>query len=96
MIDHQCLLELLGIPSMDILQRSHRSWVEEAVSLERNVRDSKWPESIAVGSENFVAMVKRQPGLRAKGRKISKSTHVCQLRETQFPYRAISGAKMAF
>jgi hypothetical protein len=42
--------------------------VEEAHSLERRVGDSRWSESTAVGSEGLVAMVKKQLGLRGKGR----------------------------
>ncbi len=88
LIDHQCLMDLLAIPSMEMLQRSHRSWVEEALSMERSARDGKWSESIAVGSKGFVAMVKRQLGLRAKGRKMAESRDECQLREAQSPYSA--------
>ncbi len=66
-------MDLLDIPSMDMLQRSHRGWVEESLRVERSARDSKWSESIAVGSKGFVATVKKQLGLRAKGRKITES-----------------------
>ena len=79
-----------------MLQRSHKSWVEKAISAESSARNGKWSESIAVGSKGFVAIVKKQLGFRAKGRKITKSLDGCQLRETQFPYSAISGGKMAF
>jgi putative transposase len=89
LIDHQCLMDLLDIPSMDLLQRSHRGWVEEALRVEGGARDSKWSESIAVGSRGFVAMVKKQLGIRAKGREINESPEECQLRETQVPYSAI-------
>ncbi len=78
-------MNLLGIPSMDMLQRSHRKWVEESLIAQGNRRDGKWSESIAVGSKRFVAMVKKQLGLRAKGRKITESPDDCQLRETQLP-----------
>jgi putative transposase len=91
LIDHRCLMELLGIPSVDMLQRSHRDWVEESLRAERSARNGKWSESIAVGSKGFVAMVKKQLGFRAKGRKITESHEECQLRETQFPYSATSG-----
>jgi putative transposase len=76
LIDHKCLMDLLDITSMDILKRSHRGWVEEALGIGRSARDSKWSESIAVGSKGFVAMVKKQLGLSAKGRKIiAESPH---------------------
>ncbi len=91
LIDHWCLMDLFGIPSLDMLQESHRTWVEESLRVERSTRDSKWSESIAVGDKGFVARIKKQLGLRAKGRKISESPGECQLRETQFPYGTISG-----
>jgi hypothetical protein len=84
-------MNLLDIPSMDKLQRSHRDWVEESLGAERGARDSKRSESIAVGSKGFVAMVKRQLGLRAKGLKTTESPDECQFRETQFSNSAISG-----
>ena len=87
LIDHQCLMDLLDIPSMDMLQRS------ESLRVEKSARDSKWSESIAVGSKAFVAMVGKQLGLRAKGRKITESPDECQLRETQFLYSPISGGE---
>jgi putative transposase len=93
LIDHRCLMDLLGIPSIDMLQRSHRDWVEESLRAEGSARNGKWSDSIAVGSIGFVAMVKKQLGLRAKGRKITESPEECQLRETQFPYSAVSGGE---
>ena len=93
LIDHHCLMDLLGVPSMDVLQRSHREWVEEALSNETSARESKWSESIAVGSKGFVARVRNQLGFRAKGRKIIEMPQECQLREIQFPYSAISGVE---
>jgi len=91
LVDHRCLIDLLRIPSMDILQSSHRGWVEEDLRVERRARDSRCSESIAVGNKLFVAMVKKQLGMRAKGRRITESAGECQLRETQSPYRGISG-----
>jgi putative transposase len=93
LINHRCLMDLLSIPSMDVLQRLHRDWVEESLRAERSARNGKWSESIAVGSKGFVARVKKQLGLRAKGRKITESSETYQLREPQFPYSAIPGAE---
>ncbi len=65
--------------------------MEESLRAERRARDRKWPESIAVGSNGFVAMVKKRLGMKAKGRKIIKAADGSQLRETQSPYDAVSG-----
>jgi REP element-mobilizing transposase RayT len=93
LIDHQCLRDLLHIPSMDLLQSFHRGWVEESLARGRSGRDSKWTESIAVGNKGFVTGIKNQLGLRAKGRKVIESADDCRLQETQFPYSGFFGAK---
>jgi hypothetical protein len=67
LIDHRCLIDLLRIPSMDILQSSHRGWVEEYLRIERLSRDSRWSESIAVGYKGFVPMVPAVPSLVTTG-----------------------------
>ena len=44
-------------------------------------RDSKWTESIAVGSERFIETTKRLLGIKAKGRKIIGGEKSFELRE---------------
>ena len=46
-------MDLLGIPSIEALQRSHKTWVEEALARAEQVRESKWTESVAVGKQGF-------------------------------------------
>ena len=48
-----------------------QAWVEQALIGAEQVRESKWTESIAVGSRDFVDVIKRGPGVRAKERRIS-------------------------
>jgi putative transposase len=69
-IDHRALMDLLGIPSIEVLRRLHKGWVEEALARAEQVRESKWTESVAVGSGDFVAAIKRKLGVRVKGRRI--------------------------
>jgi hypothetical protein len=64
-IDHLALMELLGMPSIEALRRSHTGWVEEALARPEQVRESKWTESIAVGSRDFVDVIKRGLGVKA-------------------------------
>jgi putative transposase len=85
LIDHECLMDLLGIPSVAIVQSAHRSWVEEALGMEGSGRHSQWTESVAVGSKRFVARIKKELGARAKGRRITESAGSCQRREAQSP-----------
>jgi len=83
LIVHQWLMDLLDLPSLEILQSSHRTWVEESLKNNTNGRDSKWTESIAVGSKAFVERAKDQLQIRAKGRKILENADECCLREPQ-------------
>ena len=54
----------------------------------RNVRESKWVQSVAVGSKEFVEMTKEKLGHQVKGRSVSRSGEVYQLREQQVAYSA--------
>ena len=83
-IDHRAMImELLGIPSIDELRRSHRGWLEEALARPEQIREGKWTESIAVGSRDFVDVVKRGLRVKAKGRRISGMGDYSELREPQ-------------
>ena len=69
-------------------RKNHRDWVTEALNSGENIRDSKWTQSIAVGSENFIDNIKEDLVLSAKGRKVVCSKDIFQLRETPVPYNA--------
>jgi len=73
-------MEMLGIPSIEALCRSHTGWVEEALARCEQVRESKWTESIAVGSRDFVDVIKRGLRIKAKGRRISGMDDDSELR----------------
>lgn len=62
-------------------------WVEEILKIGSNQRDSKWTESIAVGDKWFVKEIKKQLGIRSKGRKIvEEENNDYQLRDRQVQY----------
>jgi hypothetical protein len=69
--DHRALMDLLGIPSIEALRRSHKDLVEEALARTEQVRQSNWTHNVAVGSRDFVEIIKEEPGMKAKGRRIS-------------------------
>lgn len=85
-IDHRALMDLLGIPSIEALQRSHKTWVEEALARAEQVRESKWTESVAVGNRGFVETLKSKLGIRAKRRRFSGADDEAMLREPQAGY----------
>ena len=51
---------------------------------------------IAIGSRNFVDVLKREPGVKAKGRRISGMDCESALRERQSRLRGIKGSRMCF
>ena len=70
-----------------------KNGVESCLQKQTNGRDEKWTRSLAVGSESFIAGVKRKMGVAAKGRKQIDGGDSYQLREKQSSYGAHSGAK---
>jgi len=86
-IDHRALMELLGIPSIEELRRSHMGWVKEALARKEQGRESKWTEGIAVGNRDFVDIIKRGLGMKAKGRRIYGMDDESALREPQVRLR---------
>ena len=54
-------------------------------------RESKWSESIAVGSKKFVKETKARLGIRAAGRKIHEAGEQFELKEAVLSYEADFG-----
>jgi putative transposase len=88
LIDYKRLIELLHISTLDELRNSHKKWAEEILKAKNYVRESKWSQSIAVGSKSFVEVIKEKLGIRAKSRKVGRSGEFYHLREAQVPYNS--------
>jgi hypothetical protein len=74
-------------------------WVEEILKTKNYVRESKWSQSIAVGSKSFVEGIKEKLGILAKGRKVGESgadkqntLHVSKSRNNLFIPFLVQGA----
>jgi REP element-mobilizing transposase RayT len=63
-IDYGALKELLGADSIEAVRKLRRERIEEALARGEQVRESKWTESVAVGSRSFVETMKAKLGLR--------------------------------
>ena len=48
------------------------------------VREGKWTQSIAIGSEGFVEKTRQELGIRARGRKVVERTVISASRATSF------------
>lgn len=64
---------------------------ENALCADRQLRDGRWSESIAVGREAFVTMTKERLGSRAKGREVIGGDGIYVLQESPEPYDSILG-----
>jgi len=88
LIDYKRLIEFLHIPTINDLRDSHKKWVEEILKARNSVRESKWSQSIAVGSKSFVENEKAKLVIRAKSRQVRESRGSYHLREAQVPYNS--------
>ena len=69
---------------------------KEILKTKNYVRESKWSQSIAVGSKNFVEGIKEKLGIRAKGRKVGELGGSYHLREAQVPYNSDFSPKNSY
>jgi REP-associated tyrosine transposase len=94
-IDFKKLMELLGFEHHVDLKEAHSKWVDSQLRNNSNEAESKWTQSIAVGSKTFIEKIKEALGFRARGRKIKGSGDTFELREGQVPYgvadKSVSG-----
>ncbi|OGP91777.1 MAG: hypothetical protein A2Z19_04630 [Deltaproteobacteria bacterium RBG_16_54_18] len=72
-----------------VWQEAYRERVQEACLTQSIVRESKWTESIAVGSKEFVEDTKDRLGMKACGREVIGGDGTYQLREVSEPYGRI-------
>jgi len=90
LIDRERLHWVAGSVIEDDFQRSHASWVEEALRINSHQRETRWTESLAVGNKDFNEKVKKKLGHRARGcrTKASVSGSGMELREHVSDYKA--------
>ena len=86
LIDYDLLAHLSGYDDFPQFQATHRKWLDAALMEKRNQREASWSESIAVGSQDYIARVGEALGGIARGRKIRRVAEGWELREAQTPY----------
>ena len=72
-------------------QAAHREWVETALTEKGRQRETRWSESIAVGSRDYITRVGEALGSLASGRKARKVAEGWEQRETRMSYKADFG-----
>ncbi len=85
-IDHQCLMELLHFEDFVDFKEKYIGFLENYLSENKNYRENKWSQSIAVGSHGFIKNIKEKLGVKAIGRKIINGTETFELRENIASY----------
>jgi putative transposase len=79
-------MALLGVHDDKALSEHHRQWIDDAVKKDFHQRESRWTESVAVGSKAFIEQTRDQLGFRAKGGSVEGLDEVCALREANNDY----------
>ena len=65
-IDHDCLLDHLGLDSQAQLQLQYPIWLENYLHCKNDQDGSKWSKSIAVGRESFALELHEKLGLNTR------------------------------
>jgi len=85
-IDFDRLMGLLGFENYDDLKDAHYKWIESAIQTDISDRESRWTQSIAVGSKTFIEKMKNTLGYRARGGKMLSADDTFELRESLTPF----------
>jgi putative transposase len=93
LIDYAALRDLLNFKAMDDLAAAYRRRIEESLQEGNHIRDQKWTESVAVGSEGFVKATKEKLGFKVKGREVIGGNGSYELREPPAAYKGIFGGE---
>jgi putative transposase len=88
LIDYNNLMDLLNIQNRKDLGTYYRNWVNESLEAQNHTRDSRWTESVAVGSKEFVEKTKEELGIKVRGRSVIETRGFYELREPETPYAA--------
>jgi putative transposase len=92
-IAYDRLRELAGFKDYDAFASAHRKWVQSALEEIDNKRQSRWTESVAVGSKPFIQRIKNAMGVMVKGRSVQTTEKAFELREAQSAYNTIFSTK---
>lgn len=94
LIDVSTLIKLLNLENRDHCRKIYKDWIDRAVQAKKLSRESKWTESIAVGSKEFIEKVRSELKHKARGREIIEENESYHLRETQVSYKTNFDPKM--
>jgi hypothetical protein len=94
LIDQKALVEKCsGSGGTEEFRQTYKHWVNESLNDKPAKRDPVWSESIAVGSERFIAATREKLGYLASERKIIEKDDMFSLREPHISYNTDFGLK---
>lgn len=86
LIDHNLLQRLLNVDNHEQFAKKHKQCVDNKLT-NAQTRQEQFTQSVAVGSEAFIAGVQAALGIRSKGRKMTPAPDgAYQLRDSIFEY----------
>lgn len=88
-LDQGALKRLVGVDSDQEMIATRRGWIAEAlddITICRD-RNPQWSESLAVGSQAFVSMIKEELGKAGRTRQVWSFDHGFVLKEEETAYR---------
>ena len=81
LIDRPSLVELTGFSDFDDFWSSYNVWLAEALEKEELSRESRWTESVAVGSGEYLEKISKRLGVKLRSRKIIDDKGMFVIRE---------------
>jgi putative transposase len=86
LIDLPTLLALCGFSKQVDFQQARRQWVDQALQGALAMRDERWTEALAVGSQAFIEKMKGELGPKALHREAERVDGTYALRESAEAY----------
>ena len=87
LIDKTKLIELSNVANEATFKSLYQTWIESSLEAGELERKNYWTESLALGSEEFVTMMKNKLGIKANYRKIKREATRYELHDQRNPYR---------
>ena len=84
----------MELNSFTELKTTHQSLIHEALEKGDLIREERWTESIAVGSQSFVEGIKRKLGAKGKYRVVLQKNESWEIQEETNTIRGYSDPKM--
>ena len=85
-IDARALLALFEVDHFEQFQQIHKGWVEDALKSEQDVRIPAWTQSMAVGSQDYLSIVRTALGVAGRHKAVVTEGDVKSLKEPFTPY----------